>query len=233
MKPKSLKRRGFTLIELLTVVAIISLLIAILLPSLHRAKTKTRDTQCLNRLRSIMLATSMYLGEESYLPALNNDPDEGAWQYNYLIWDGRDYEHCFGPLGKPTGIVKYTEQLYCPVQTDPFHMLSTNFNPWPAIANLDTRAGYGRRYGLSGKAFTQFRRIHAYAADLMHLPEVVKSAHKKGVNVVYTDGHAQFVRDPGILTDNELASPFDPLDNPIVKDIWRMLDKAGRGGNPR
>ncbi len=72
------------------------------------------------------------------------------------------------------------------------------------------------------------RKVYAFAADLIHLPEVVRSAHKTGVNVVYTDGHAQWVQDPGILTDNELTKPFDPRDNPIVKKIWKMLDRAGR-----
>ena len=107
-------------------------------------------------------------------------------------------------------------------------LLGTDLNPWPYQVNMDTRAGYGRRYGLSGKSFSQLERVFAYAADLMHLPEVVRSAHKTGVNVVYTDGHAQWVQDPGILTDNELTKPFDPRDNAIVKKIWKMPDRAWR-----
>ena len=91
------------------------------------------------------------------------------------------------------------------------------------------RAGYGRRYGLSGKSFTQFRYMIAFAADLMHLPSVVRTGHKTGVNVVYSDGHAQWVLDrKQKLTDNELTSPFDPADNDIVRDIWGFLDKEGR-----
>lgn len=221
-------RVAFTLIELLIVVAILGLLIGILLPSFAGARRTAKKTQCANRLRSIFSATMMYVGDEDRLPPLNNQPDEGTYQYNYLIYDGADFDRCFGPLARPYGIIKFTEQLFCPVQRSPWHVKGTDLNPWPVQANMDTRAGYGRRYGLSGKSFSQLERVFAYAADLIHLPEVVRSAHETGVNAVYTDGHAQWVQDPGILTDNELTKPFDPRDNPIVKKIWKMLDRAGR-----
>ncbi len=54
-------RTAFTLIEVLVVVAIIALLIAILLPSLSRARDMTKSTLCMTHLKEFGNATSMYL----------------------------------------------------------------------------------------------------------------------------------------------------------------------------
>jgi prepilin-type N-terminal cleavage/methylation domain-containing protein len=43
----------FTLIELLIVIAIISILFAMLMPSLNKAKEMARKLQCLNNLKQI------------------------------------------------------------------------------------------------------------------------------------------------------------------------------------
>ena len=222
-------RRGFTLIELLVVVSILSLLMAILVPSLSNARRKARETQCATQLREVFMATCMYIDEEGRFPSLNNEEDEGAWQYNYLIYDdSEDFDFNFGPLARPSGIIRYVEQLYCPVQEDPYHSLATEANPWPVQEGHKTRAGYGRRFGLSGKTLSQITETIAFAADLVHLPSVVRSAHQTAVNVVYTDGHVRLVPAPRILLYNDLSRPFDPEDNPVVAEIWHELDRAPR-----
>ncbi len=55
--------RGFTLIELLVVIAIIAILMAILMPALNRAREQGRRAVCLNHLKTLTLAWSMYADE--------------------------------------------------------------------------------------------------------------------------------------------------------------------------
>lgn len=56
-------RRGFTLIELLVVVAIIALLMAILLPSLSKAREQAKSVACQANLHSLGQAFGNYLSE--------------------------------------------------------------------------------------------------------------------------------------------------------------------------
>lgn len=67
---KNTQRRGFTLIELLVVVAIIALLIAILIPSLGRAREISRRSACAANLSG--LAKSMLIYAEEYNGFLPN-----------------------------------------------------------------------------------------------------------------------------------------------------------------
>jgi prepilin-type N-terminal cleavage/methylation domain-containing protein len=65
-------RRGFTLIELLVVVAIIALLIAILIPSLSKARETSRRSACCANLHALGTATRTYAAEnDDRLPNLN------------------------------------------------------------------------------------------------------------------------------------------------------------------
>lgn len=58
-----MKRRGFTLIELLVVVAIIALLIAILLPSLSRARELSNRSACAANVRGAVQSMAVYAAD--------------------------------------------------------------------------------------------------------------------------------------------------------------------------
>ncbi len=55
--------RGFTLIELLVVIAIIAILLAILMPALHRVKEQGQRAVCLSNVKQLTLAWLLYAYE--------------------------------------------------------------------------------------------------------------------------------------------------------------------------
>ncbi len=73
------KRKAFTLVELLTVISIICLLMALLLPVLQSAKANARAGVCLSNLRQWGIVYKMYTDEfDGRLP---RDYGEFAWYY--------------------------------------------------------------------------------------------------------------------------------------------------------
>ena len=70
-------RAGFTLVELLVVIGIIALLIAILLPSLQRARAQAIRTQCLSNLHQIEIYLAMYAAQYNNTLPLGWVPDDG------------------------------------------------------------------------------------------------------------------------------------------------------------
>jgi prepilin-type N-terminal cleavage/methylation domain-containing protein len=59
------RKQGFTLIELLVVIAIIAILAAMLLPVLSNAKERAKRTHCINSLRQLYVACTIYAGDNN------------------------------------------------------------------------------------------------------------------------------------------------------------------------
>jgi len=76
-----MRRRAFTLIELLVVIAIIAVLMAILMPSLKRAKEQARSLHCRSNVRTLCMAWLMYKDENDAKIVSGETPGPGgkAW----------------------------------------------------------------------------------------------------------------------------------------------------------
>ena len=83
LRRNSLWHRRFTLIELLTVIAIIAVLSALLLPALQRAKEMAKRMACANNLKQIGLAQSMY--SDSYDDWIVPNRDKTGWFWVELL----------------------------------------------------------------------------------------------------------------------------------------------------
>ena len=82
------KQIGFTLVELLVVMAIISILAAMLLPALARARAQARAAACRSNMKQIGYSYGMYQTDyDEFFPTSNNASfpfDANGWQ---VVWD--------------------------------------------------------------------------------------------------------------------------------------------------
>lgn len=89
MNPKTpAGRAGFTLIELLTVIAIIGILAAIIIPTVSAVKTRAAQAKALSNLRQIGSAFSLYANDnKGFLPKVGSNRKNSSVVGNDFSWD--------------------------------------------------------------------------------------------------------------------------------------------------
>ena len=89
------RRSAFTLVELLVVISILSLLIAILLPSLARARRSAKAAFCASNLKQVGTAFTLYVNDHEDRYPSAEDPVSTS-PFNWL-WMGRGFREFVGP----------------------------------------------------------------------------------------------------------------------------------------
>ena len=176
---------GFTLIEMLVVIAIITVLVAMLLPALRKVKTTTNRLKCQAQIKQISLGILILADEDNgKFPMHNSNPtDVSNWNFNLKP--------------KLRSVVPVVKTFYCPSTGHGNNEAQIGYWDDPAWNNQQHGMDYPIWFNAAGVAFTLRTSIHEveYASS-----EVLMG------DFVYTSG--SYVWNPGL---EHLFTPGKPF----------------------
>jgi prepilin-type N-terminal cleavage/methylation domain-containing protein/prepilin-type processing-associated H-X9-DG protein len=225
-------RAAFTLIEVLVVVAIIALLIAILLPSLHRAREMSKRTICLHNERMLGQAWYMYqidnkgsflYGGASTNPKIDSPP---GW-VRYIPNPTQQPEQVQIQSIKDGALFKYARvvDLYrCPSRLkNEIRTYEGNFGvagvehcPWapePSTWRIDQLKRPAGRIVYQDDSPKDWDAIWYIPWDSPVWWNHLQAMHDKGSTFSFADGHSEYWRWTNKRTLDFCAMDWDTAEN--------------------
>lgn len=237
-------KRIFTFIELLIVVAVISILLSLLLPSLSNAREKAKRAVCASNQKQTLTGSSLF--------ANNNNgriQPGGSWidwrpSMLYIMYQD-DHRHFGNHKNKAANFGLLIEGEYmgswdddkifrCPSNSRDFDSkgLPSHFNFYkpPGLDWVNKRADYMRKEFLplesdwSGVHLSKIEPGDPLYADTFSWSGAVTSRHSEGVNATYIDGNVKFIYSND---QNKLSAPGrnDFVNNSGIESIWTDIQK--------
>lgn len=118
------RRAGFTLVEMLVVLSIITLLMALLLPAVQRARHVAQSVACMSNVRQLAAATMMYtMNNEGSFPPLYSNAGPNyyyrTWRHfilpntgwSYKLYNCPSSDHKYSTGARFDGTLHSTEQI--------------------------------------------------------------------------------------------------------------------------
>lgn len=147
------RKSGFTLIELLTVISVVAVLLALLLPAVQQAREAVRRTQCRNNLKQIGLALQNYADANACFPPSACLTRASNWSIQTRLLPFVDQAQAYSrirmdlgwndPLNQATGI----SQMWIPVYHCPSDPQTQVLDDDDADEGLVRPSNYGFNFG--------------------------------------------------------------------------------------
>ncbi len=204
---RSLQQK-FTLVEMLVVIAIISILSALLLPALNKAKQAAHSVSCLNNTKNIMSGLMFYADSYRYFPARMNATTG-------IRWYQRVYESISGDSAANLVFYKNSGYFNCPA-----------YQYEAAGANIHQGTiAYGKSDVLGGWFATirpeQIKRPSKVAAIgdsdddgfwgaiISHSTYLLGNRHEERSSVSFVDGHAKSILAESVIAPDVVYGLMD------------------------